>query len=606
MKRVVSLSLILILILGLLTGCNSNTTETSTDTADLVLTNGVIYTVDGEKTIAEAVAVQGNKIVYVGDSAGAEAYTSENTNVIDLDGSFVLPGFFDSHMHPAMSAVVYLYEVSLYDVFTKEEYLEKIKAFVEENADIEVIQGAGYMRSVFDEIGPRKEWLDEIDSERPIIINSVDGHSTWVNSKALELAGITKDTPDPEGGVIKRDPATGEPSGLLQEDPAMGLVGKFKQEYTKEQYKEALLWLQEWFSSVGITHAFDAWVEPDNANYYEAYQELAEEGLLTIRYKGGWLLTPEMGDEINSYIERCIDLSKNYTTPFFQMNTFKFFADQVIEEETGYMLEPYAHRDDNWYGIKVWDDEVMKETFQKIDEANYQIHVHQIGDAAAKYTLDALEYARETNGERDSRHTFAHVQCIAPEDIQRMADLGMTAVTAPYWMIADDYFYDLYYPYLGEERAFNMYPMKSLFEAGVNVTVHSDFFVTEPDYMWVFYSAMTRSTPENIFNAWYEGMDGLTRTTDPSIPLGPGVMGVLPPADERVSLEEAIKASTINGAWAYFEEDNLGSIEEGKLADFVVFENNLFELDVEAFKDQAPILTIVDGNIVFDASAVEE
>lgn len=604
MKKIISISLILILILGLFAGCSPQEEQVSAEVADLVLTNGVVYTVDEEKTVTEAIAVQNNKIIYVGDQAGAETYIGQDTNVIDLDGGLVLPGFIDSHMHPAMSAIVYLYEISLYDVFSKDEYLETIKTFTEENPDLEVLQGAGYMRSEFDEIGPRKEWLDEIDSERPIIITSADGHSSWVNSKALELAGITKDTPDPEGGVIKRDPATGEPAGLLQES-AMGLVEELKQEYTKEQYKESLLWLQEWFNSVGITHVFDAWVELDNPNYYEAYQELAEEGLLTIRYKGGWLLDPEMGDELDSYIDNGIELSQNFTSPFFQINTFKFFGDQVIEEETGYMLEPYSHRDDDWYGIKVWDDEVMKHAYQKIDEAGFQIHMHQIGDASAKYALDALEYARDTNGERDSRHTFAHVQCITPEDVQRMAALGMTAVTAPYWMVADDYYYDLYLPYLGEERAQNMYPMQSLFDAGVNVTIHSDFFVTEPDYMWVFYSAMTRTLPQNIFDAWFEGMD-LTRTTDVNVPLEDYVIGSLPPAAERVSLEEAIEASTINGAWAYFEEDNLGSIEEGKLADFVVFENNLFELDLEEFQNQSPSMTIVDGNIVFDASLVEE
>ncbi len=597
------IALILILLLGLVTGCGSQEEEVTAEVADLVLTNGVIYTVDAEKTVAEAVAVQNNKIIYVGDQAGAEAYIEQDTNVIDLNGGLVLPGFVDSHMHPVMSAVIYLYEVSLYDVFSAEEYLEKIKTFAEENPHLEVIQGAGYMRSEFDEVGPRKEWLDEIDSERPIIITSVDGHSTWANSKALELAGITKDTPDPEGGVIKKDPATGEPSGLLQES-AMGLVYGLKQEYSKEQYKESLLWLQEWFNSIGVTHAFDAWVDLDNPNQYEAYQELAEEGLLTIRYKGGWLLDPKMGDEMDAYIEKGMQLSKNYTTPFFQMNTFKFFGDQVIEEETGYMLEPYSHRDDDWYGIKVWDDEVMKHAYQKIDEAGFQIHMHQIGDAAAKYALDALEYVRDTNGERDSRHTFAHVQCIQPEDVQRMADLGMTAVTAPYWMVADDYYYDLYLPYLGEERAHNMYPMKSLFDAGVNVTVHSDFFVTEPDYMWVFYSSLTRTLPQNIFDAWFEGID-LTRTTDVNVPLEDYVIGSLPPASERVSLEEAIEASTINGAWAYFEEDNLGSIEEGKLADLVIFENNLFEIDIEEFQNQSPSMTIVDGNIVFDASVSE-
>ena len=570
------------------------------EAANIVLKNAVVYTVDKEKTVAEAVAVIGDKIVYVGDNEGVEAYIGKETKVVDVNGGMVLPGFYDSHMHPAMSAVVYLYEASLYDVFSKEDYLTVIKEFAQEHPEAEVIKGAGYMRSEFDEVGPRKEWLDEIDSDRAIAITSVDGHSMWVNSKAMELAGITKDTPDPEGGVIKRDPETGEPTGLLQEGPAMGLVGDILPGYTKEEYKEALLWLQEWFNSVGITNAFDAMVSLDDPGYYEAYQELAKEGLLTIRYKGGWLLEPEMGDELDANIEKGIELAQKFDTPYWQVNTFKFFSDQVIEEETGYMLESYSHRDDDWYGIKVWDDEVLKHVYQKIDEEGFQTHTHQIGDAAAKYALDALEYVQEVNGKRDSRHIFAHVQCMTPEDIERMGELGMSAATAPYWMVVDDYYWDLYRPYLGEERVNNMYPMKSLFDAGVNVTIHSDFFVTEPDYMWAFYSSITRTLPENIFNLWYEGMD-LTRTTDINVPLEDYMIGPLPPHDERVTLNQAIEASTINGAWAVFMDDKAGSIEEGKLADLVIFDKNLFEIDIEEFQNQAPSMTIFEGKIVFEA-----
>ena len=578
---------------------NIDGTKLENNAADIVLKNGTVYTVDEEKSVVEAVAVIGDKIVYVGDNQGAQSYIGEETRVVDLDGSIALPGFFDCHMHPASGAVRYLFEAALFDVFTKEDYLAVIKEFAEANPNLEAIKGKGYMRSQFDEVGPRKEWLDEIDSMRPIAITSADGHSMWVNSKAMELAGITKDTPDPEGGVIKRDPETGEPAGLLQES-AMWLVSEILPDYTKEEYKQGLLWLQEWFNSVGITNAFDAYVPLDKPEIYEAYQELAEDGLLTIRYKGAWGLEPDMGDELDANIEKGIELAKKFDTPYWNMTSYKFFSDQVIEEETGYMLEPYSHRDDEWYGIKVWDDEVLKHAYQKIDEARFQIHTHQIGDAAAKYALDALEYAQEVNGERDSRHIFAHVQCMTPEDIERMGELKMSAATAPYWMVVDDYYWDLYRPYIGEERVNNMYPMKSLFDAGVNVTIHSDFSVTEPDYMWTFYSGITRTLPENIFNLWFEGMD-LTRTTDPSVPLEDYLIGPLPPYDERVTLEQMIEASTINGAWANFMEDKAGSIEVGKLADFVIFDKNLFEINIEEFQNLFPSMTIFDGKIVFEA-----
>ena len=550
----------------------------------------------------------------LGASAEIEEYIGSSTEVIDLDGKMLMPAFVDAHMHPAMSAVVYLYQISLYDVFSLEEYLGKIAAFVEENPDFEGYQGAGYMRSEFDEVGPRKEDLDAIAPNKPIALTSVDGHSTWVNSKALELAGITKDTPDPAGGVIKRDPVTGEPSGLLQES-AMALVDDIFAPLTKEQYKEGLLWLQEWFNAVGLTTCHDAWVSfaPE---YYMAYEELARDGLLTVRFRGSWYLSPEIiggaygmstGDvemSVEEAIAHGIELAESFETPYWQAKSFKFFADQVIEEETGLLKEPYSHRDDDWYGIQVWDPEFLKETFQKVDAEGYNIHIHQIGDAAADYALDALEYARDKNGARDSRHTFAHLQMTDPEDIERMSELGMNAIIAPYWMIVDDYYWDLYLPYLGQQRAYmEMYPGQSLFDAGVNTAIHSDFFVTEPDYGWALYSAVTRTMPEKIMQMWYgEDAAEMIRTTEYSDEeLEYYTMGPLGPAEERISLEDAIRAATINGAYADFLEDDLGSVEVGKLADLIVIDRNLLEVDIEDVANLEVLMTFFEGKMVFPA-----
>ncbi len=574
-----------------------------TTTADILITNAVVQTVDAAGTVAEAVAIADDKIIYVGDAAGAEAYTDDDTKVIDMKGGTVMPGMVDSHMHPAMSAAAYLYEISLHTVTADvDSYLEVIDTFVKENPDLEVYAGAGFSRSVFDTVGPRKEMLDAISSDKPIILTSVDGHSLWANSKALELAGITKDTKDPEGGVIQHDPKTGEPSGLLQE-AAKDLVADLQPEYTKQQYKDAILWLQEWFNSVGLTTIFDAMIPIDNPNYYEAYQELAEDGLLTLRVRGAWHMYPEMGEEnYEANIDKAIELSEGFDTPYFQVNAFKFFSDQVIEEETGYLSEPYLNRDDDWKGIKVWDDEVMADLFTKIDKAGFQIHVHQIGDAAATYTLDALEKAVAANGERDSRHTFAHVQMLSDADADRMAALKMNAVIAPYWMTMDDYYWEIYYPILGKERVNDMYPAKSLIDRGINTAVHSDFFVTEPDAGWLFYSAMTRTVPQKIIDLWYgDEAEGIVRTADINYPITEGVNGPLPPYDERLSLDEIIKASTYGGAYANFMDQETGSIEVGKSADLIAFPDNLHKLDTEAISETSPVLTIFDGKIVFEA-----
>jgi predicted amidohydrolase YtcJ len=574
-----------------------------TASADIVITNASVQTVDANGTVAEAVAIADEKIIYVGDAAGAESYIDDNTKVIDMEGGTVMPGMVDSHMHPAMSAAAYMYEISLHTVTADlETYVDVIQTFVTENPDLEVYAGGGFMRSVFDQVGPRKETLDKISSDKPIILTSVDGHSIWANSKALELAGITKDTPDPEGGVIQHDPKTGEPSGLLQES-AKDLVEELQPDYTKEQYKDAILWLQEWFNSVGLTTIFDALVPIDNPNYYEAYQELAEDGLLTLRVRGAWYLYPEMGAEnYEANIDKAIELSKEFDTPFFQVNAFKFFSDQVIEEETGYLSEPYMNRSDNWQGIKVWDDEVIADLFTKIDQAGFQIHIHQIGDAAATYTLDALEKVVAANGERDSRHTFAHVQMLSDADADRMAALKMNAVIAPYWMNMDDYYWELYYPMLGKERVNNMYPAKSLIDKGINTAVHSDFFVTEPDAGWLFYSAMTRTVPQKIIDMGYgEAAKDIIRTTDINYPITSGVNGPLPQHDERLSLDEIIRAATYGGAYANFTDKETGSIEVGKRADLIAFPDDLHKLDIESISEITPIITIFNGKIVFDA-----
>lgn len=595
LQKICCYTLILVLIL-LLGACS---TSKDNIIADVVITNANVYTMDSENTVADSIAIKDGVISYVGEYEKVQDYIGENTIIKDLKGGTVLPGIVDNHMHPAMSAITYMYEIALYDVFTEDEYLGAIKEFINENKDLDAYVGAGFMRSAFDAVGPRKEKLDEICNDKPVMITSADGHSTWVNSKAMELAGIKKDTPDPEGGVIQRDPSSGEPSGLLQES-AKQLVDDLQPTYTKEQYKGAILWLQEWFNEIGLTTVYDALVPVDNEDYYMAYQELSEEGKLTLRVRGGWYLNPEMGKEgLDEAITKGINLSKEFTTPYFQVNGFKFFADQVLEEQTAYMSQPYLGRDDGWSGIKVWDDKLMEELFTRIDKEGFQIHVHQIGDASAKYTLDVLEKVAETNGKRDSRHTFAHVQFVNDKDQERMAELGMTAVIAPYWMAMDDYYWNLYVPYIGKEWADKMYPAKSLIEKGINVTTHSDFFVTEPDLGWLFYGAMTRTIPEKIFNSWYEGME-LTRTIDPNSPVEDGMIGPLKPENERLTLEEIVKAATYNGAYSNFMENEIGSIEVGKAADLVLFSENIFTLAIEDIANITPAMTLFNGKIVYE------
>ncbi len=595
LKRAAALVLALCVVFTF-TACGGSDAEPSS----YIITNASVYTGEGET--AEAVVVKDGVIEYVGDAEGAAEYDDGDIETIDANGGSVLPGMVDGHMHPAMSAVQYYFEIGLQDVFSVEDYVATVKAFVEEHPDNEVYAGSGFMRSMFDSVGPTKEMLDEVCPDKPVILQAADGHSYWVNSKALELAGITKDTEDPANGIIVKDKETGEPTGYLKES-AMNLVEDIKPEYTVEQYKEAIAWLQEYFNSLGVTTIYDGMIPITEENYWTAYEEMAEAGELTVKVRGAWHLAPEMGteEELLALVDQAMEQSEGFTTDYFQVIGFKFFADQVLEEETAYLDEPYTSGNN---GMKTWDDDLMETLFTKIDEAGFQIHVHEIGDAAVTYTLDALEKAKATNG-TNNRDTFVHCQFIKDEDMKRMADLNVSAMIAPYWAVMDDYYWDLYVPSIGKERADNQYPEESLVKAGVNVGVHSDFSVTEPDWGWLLYSAVTRTLPQKVFDLWYEGMD-LTRTTKPSSNYENYTIGVLPSADERMTLDQIIKAATYGGAYSMNLEDEIGTIEVGKKADLVIMDMDITTSDIEDVSNVQIKKTFSDGRLVFDADAKTE
>lgn len=595
LKRAAALVLALCVVFTF-TACGGSDAEPSS----YIITNASVYTGEGET--AEAVVVKDGVIEYVGDAEGAAEYDDGDIETIDANGGSVLPGMVDGHMHPAMSAVQYYFEIGLQEVFSVEDYVATVKAFVEEHPDNEVYAGSGFMRSMFDSVGPTKEMLDEVCPDKPVILQAADGHSYWVNSKALELAGITKDTEDPANGIIVKDKETGEPTGYLKES-AMNLVEDIKPEYTVEQYKEAIAWLQEYFNSLGVTTIYDGMIPITEENYWTAYEEMAEAGELTVKVRGAWHLAPEMGteEELLALVDQAMEQSEGFTTDYFQVIGFKFFADQVLEEETAYLDEPYTSGNN---GMKTWDDDLMETLFTKIDEAGFQIHVHEIGDAAVTYTLDALEKAKATNG-TNNRDTFVHCQFIKDEDMKRMADLNVSAMIAPYWAVMDDYYWDLYVPSIGKERADNQYPEESLVKAGVNVGVHSDFSVTEPDWGWLLYSAVTRTLPQKIFDLWYEGMD-LTRTTKPSSNYEDYTIGVLPSADERMTLDQIIKAATYGGAYSMNMEDEIGTIEVGKKADLIIMDMDITTSDIEDVSNVQIKKTFSDGRLVFDADAKTE
>ncbi len=545
----------------------------SQNAADTVFTNGSVYTVDKNRNWAEAVAVKADKIVYVGSSEGAKAYIGSKTQVIDLQGKMLLPGFFDAHAH-ASETVKQLYQVNLFGLETVDDYLKAIKQFISDHPNNKFITGMGWSNTVIPGKGPEKKWLDEISKEKPIILSSEDGHSTWANSKALAMAGITKDTKNPAGGVIERD-SNGEPLGTLR-DSAQGLIEDLVPPTTVEEYMGGIQEFEKMAAERGITSVHEPMVA--DPPVIQAYKNLEAANKLTIRFRNSIVADPHEGvAQVADFVK---ERAKNQG-PLFQTNTIKIFMDGVIEGSTGLLKEKYHHMDT--YGEHIWDTETYKKTAAAIDKAGFQMHHHAIGDAAVALALDGIEYAQKQNGKRDARHSITHLQLVTPEDIARFKQDGVVPVAQPFWAFKEPGYYDaIQVPYLGEERAEKEYPIKSFMKLGLPVPSSSDFPVTQE------------------FSPLHSIEFGVTRlavgstSTDPKDVLWP---------EERATLADMIASVTIDGAYATFTDDIAGSIEVGKKADLVVLDKNLFKIPANQIHAAKVLLTLFEGKPVFrDAS----
>ena len=560
--------------------------------ADTVFKNGYIYTVNPGDRVAHAVAVLDGKIVYVGSDQGASAFVGPSTKVVKLGGKMMLPGFIDAHTHASMT-VSGLYSVLLYGLTSVDEYVAAVAEFAAANPDMTAIKGQGWSNTVVTGIGPLASDLDAAVSDRPVSIMSEDGHSYWVNSKALELAGITGATPDPVNGVIERipgseaaDPPYGTPSGTLRETAA-DLVNSLIPDYSVEQYQNGMRYFQQDVAApLGITTVFDPLMYA-GGNGVQAVEAMAASGELTVRFRGALALSPK--DDLAAWIAAAKAERAKHKTTMFKTPAVKVFADGVVEGHTAYLNEPYADAleykgDASYRGEPIWQPDVLNKTYAALDKAGFQIHTHAIGDAATTETLDALKYARKVNGAHDWRPGITHIQLVDPKDFPRFAKLGVTAVPDPYWFIKDDYYTYLQLPYLGLPRADEEYPMKSFFDAGVTVASASDYPVTiPPDPLAGIAVGVNRWAPDLVYE----------------YPAPPSLDGVLWP-EERVSIAQMIRSFTINGARANYLEKETGSIKVGKRADLVVLDTNLFKVAPTELFNAHVLFTMGEGRVLFD------
>ncbi|MDA7696831.1 amidohydrolase [Porticoccaceae bacterium] len=555
-------------------GCSiQHFSKTKQVSADLILFDGKVYTVDANRSWAEAVAVIDGKIAYVGSSSGAKKYKGPNTRLVDLDGKMVLPGFQDAHVHPIEAGMAYL-GCSLHDGKSVEDYVLIVKECAQQSPEATFIDGGGWTMDLFEDGLPDKRLLDEVVSDRPVILKSASGHQLWVNSKTLKIAGIDAETPDPPRGRIDRYKNSKEPSGSLQENSAMNLVFSTRPAYSADQMQAALQFGQHYLNQYGVTTVQDALLKLDGNEAYvggPTYMAMDRAGDLTIRVVGALVWNTDSGLE---QLSRITDARERFKTPLFSAPSVKIWLDGVMEVHTAALLAPYSDREDGYSGELLIKPEQLDVVVSQLDALGFQIHFHAIGDAAVRQSLDSLELARQKNGVRDSRHHMSHIQLFDPADIPRLETLNVVANFQPYWAWADKFITELTIPKLGADRSKWLYPIRSVLDTGAVVAFGSDWFVTSGNPLLGIETAITRRDP-------------LTNFSDPFL------------EDERINLADAIEAYTINSAYVNFIDDETGSIEEGKLADLIVLDNNLFELAPNEISDAQVLLTLLEGNPVY-------
>ncbi|UXX92018.1 amidohydrolase [Streptomyces sp. AD2-2] len=538
--------------------------------ADLLFTNGPVLTPEGRT--ATAVAVAGDRITAVGH-AEVRDLAGPDTQVVDLAGRLLLPGFQDAHVHP-VPAGLELTQCDLTRAKTAEDTIAAVRAYADAHPEREWITGGGWSMEAFEGGTPTKELLDSVVPDRPVYLPNRDHHGAWVNSRALQLAGITRDLPDPADGRIERD-ASGEPAGTLQEG-AMQLVGRLTPPATQADRLAALLHAQRHLHALGITAWQDALVGEflgmDDPS--DAYLAAARDGSLTARVVGALWWDRERGaEQIPELVERRVRLSHGR----FSASSVKLMLDGVAETGTAALLDPYldkcgcatANR-----GTSFIDPKQLPAYVAELDALGFQCHFHALGDRAVRDALDAVEAARAANGPSDTRPHLAHLQVVHPDDVERFARLGAVANIQPLWAAHEPQMDELTIPFLGPERALWQYPFASLLRSGARLAAGSDWPVSSPDPLQGIHVAVNRVEP---------GGDGPVFL--------PG---------ERLDLAAALTAYTAGSAYANHLDDT-GRITAGALADLVVLDRDPFAAPPEEIGETRVALTYVGGREVYAA-----
>jgi predicted amidohydrolase YtcJ len=537
-------------------------------TAEMVIVNARVYTVNAKQPWAEALAIRGDKILAVGSAKDIAAYRGASTKVVDAQGKLVLPGFTDCHIH-FMEGSLGLTRVDLNGTNSVAEIQKRVKEYAVAHPKAEWIEGMGWLYSTFGAVAlPDKKFLDEVVPDRPVYLQAYDGHSSWANSKALALAGITGETADPPGGKIVRD-AKGEATGALKES-AGDLVAKVTPKPTHEERVAALRLGMHEANKFGLVRVHSA---GQDFEWLDLYNELRQKQLLSLRFYIAYFLDPPelKADDI----EKIEQARRTYRDDWISGGVVKTMLDGVIEAHTAAMLAPYSD-DPEQAGKMFWEPAKYQQAVTELDRRGLQIFTHAIGDKSVRLALDAYQQASETNHTSDARPRIEHIETISAQDIPRFGKQGVIASFQPLHAYPNENVLNVWARNAGPERTQRAWVWHSIESTGGVLAFGSDW-------------------PVVTLNPWPGVQNALTRKTAEGDPPN----GFVP--QERISLEHAIRAYTLGAAFAGHRERIEGSIEPGKLADLIILARDLFKIEPNQIGDMEVLLTIVGGKTVYQA-----
>jgi predicted amidohydrolase YtcJ len=542
--------------------------------ADYVIRNARVYTVDSNHPWAEAIAIRSDKILWTGKDQDVDSFISSSTRVEDAGGRLILPGWIDSHFHVLLGSNPDV--LSINNATSLKEIQQQVQEFSQSRPELKWIEAEGWNYSAFpDGTLPSAKDLEGLTAERPAFLIAYDYHTVWLNREALREFGIDSQTKAVTfAEKIEKDPETGEPTGILIGYASAGMSQQAEADLRKHlpSHSEENMYLSirenvAAAARVGITTIIDPQSFPEDM---VTYSQMRNKGELPVRLQVALLHRIGISD---AEMEEFEETRKKYDDDFLRTAAIKLYIDDVIEPHTAAMLEPYTDRPDET-GALLYEPEEFSKIVAGLDKRKFQLLIHAIGDRGIRTALDALEHARKTNGIRDSRHQLVHIECLSPQDVSRFSQLGVTACMQPRHCAPD--ITGQWAKAVGPERSKYAWAFRSLKESGALLAFASDWNVAEMDPLIGIYSAMTR-----------KGLDGTP------------AKGWIP--EQTIDLETAIRAYTINGAYANFMEHNRGSITQGKYADLIMLSDNLFQLPPDKIKDARVLLTIVGGREVYRA-----